>query len=103
MKGAYVLISLIILIVLFRFINARYRPPMLYNRRIIGSSGFVPTPAEKERAAPTKGLEDYIRAAESGVIKGCIYGYLLGDSITSAIAPAIAYGTISPMMLYMGY
>ncbi len=94
------LISLIILIFVCRFINARHRPPLLYNK--VGS-GFVPTPAEMERAAPEKGIDDYLRAAESGIIKGCIYGYLLGDDITSAIAPALAYGTISPVMVYMGY
>ncbi len=105
MKGAYVLISLIILIILIKYMSKKNKPPLMHNtyNQMAGGLGFDLTAAEKERLSPNKGFDDYLKAAESGVIKGCIYGYLLGDSITSAIAPALAYGTISPFMLYMGY
>ncbi len=51
-----------------------------------------------------KELSDYIECIESGVVKGCIFGYLLGSNgITSAVTTAIIYGSVGPIMMYMGY
>ena len=52
----------------------------------------------------TKNASDYINCMESGLIKGCIYGYLLGNhGLVSAATSAVIYSTVNPLILYLGY
>lgn len=60
--------------------------------------------AEVKALIKGKTYRDYIDTAHSGLIRGLVFGIILGDlGIVSGIRNAAIYGTINPLFLYMGY
>ena len=59
---------------------------------------------EIAREKKNKKSIDYVNASESGIVRGCIIGFLLGNfGLTSGATSALVYGTVSPLMIYLGF
>jgi len=47
---------------------------------------------------------DYLRSAHSGLLRGLLIGFLIGDNgINTGIINGAIFAVINPIMLYLGY
>lgn len=65
----------------------------------------LPIPYDDEKPIKKENTyRDYIATAHSGLLRGMVFGIILGDlGLVSGIRNAAIYGTINPLFLYMGY
>jgi predicted Holliday junction resolvase-like endonuclease len=55
-----------------------------------------------EKKNKKKQLDDYIKISESGLVKGCIFGYILGNyNIYNAFLLGATNAIVNPIILYM--
>lgn len=51
-----------------------------------------------------KNYMDYINTAHSGMVRGLVFGIILGDAgLYTGIKNAAIYGVVNPLFLYFGY
>lgn len=57
---------------------------------------------EDEKKCKTRTYIDYINKMHSGMLRGVIFGLILNGSIVTAIQNGAVYGTVTPLIMYLG-
>lgn len=64
----------------------------------------LPLPKAPNKKPKPKTYNEYINVSHAGLIRGIIFGLLLGaNGIENAIQNAAIYGTMNPFIMYLGY
>ena len=73
-----------------------------YVERYLEEVAKIAKTIDKNKSKKT--IKDYISASQSGLIRGCIIGYILGDKgLYSSLSSGTTYAIINPMIMYLGY